>query len=216
MPQAIWPFWPRIVSGTPGTVAPVEAKFGVTIRARYQIPGAENSRWGSFARIGIPDFVRVPEITHAFDALSLLGLRDRGGDSEPSSSAEFSGCRLRDNVVGSLLVQAERAVRHVPDRASSPRLRAAGHPAIRWRGATPSACPDQRISRLPWFRIMSEDDKFDWPGAVVVLNKGVYAAHVSVQRFAYISRKRFRLLFGKYDRSRACEETYRSRGFRGR
>ena len=44
---------------------------------------------------------------------------------------------------------------------------------------------------------MSEDDKFDWPGTVVVLNKGVYAAHVSVQRFAYICRKRFRLLFGK-------------------
>ena len=44
---------------------------------------------------------------------------------------------------------------------------------------------------------MSEDDKFDWPGTVVVLNKGVYAAHVSVQRFAHISRKRFRLLLGK-------------------
>ena len=44
---------------------------------------------------------------------------------------------------------------------------------------------------------MSEDDKFDGPGAVVVLNKGVYAAHVSVQSFACVSRKRFRLLFGK-------------------
>ncbi|MEC7303411.1 MAG: hypothetical protein VXV97_12780 [Pseudomonadota bacterium] len=44
---------------------------------------------------------------------------------------------------------------------------------------------------------MSECDKLDWPGTVVVLNKGVYAAHVSVERFAYICRKRFRLLFGK-------------------
>ena len=67
-PHATRPLCPRMVSGTPATVAPVNIRPGASIRARYQRPGARKPRWGSFASTGLPDAVCAPETAHEFDA----------------------------------------------------------------------------------------------------------------------------------------------------
>ena len=59
-----------MVIGTPGTVAPARVSSGVSMRARYQSPGARNPRWGSLARIGLPVSVRDPATAQTLDAVT--------------------------------------------------------------------------------------------------------------------------------------------------
>jgi hypothetical protein len=56
--------------------------------ARYQREGARSSRCGSFARIGFPERVRLPAITHEFDALVTDAAARRS-----AASAGISGSR---------------------------------------------------------------------------------------------------------------------------
>src|SRR5215510_8746858 len=53
-----------ITLGRPGSVAPATDNPGGSSLARYQTDGARSPRCGSLARIGRPDFVRDPPITH--------------------------------------------------------------------------------------------------------------------------------------------------------
>ncbi len=70
MPQARVSLCPMPKKGWPVSVAPAPEKPGVTMRARYHIPGAVKPRWGSFASNGLPLVVRLPSTTHSFDALA--------------------------------------------------------------------------------------------------------------------------------------------------
>ena len=66
--QAMWPLWPSTRNGTPGAVAPASTPSGVSIRARYQMPGKPNARCGSPASSGAPVAVWRPSTAHSFDA----------------------------------------------------------------------------------------------------------------------------------------------------
>ena len=70
------PLWPTTRKGAPGAVAPTSWKSGVSIRTRYQTPGAFSERCGSLARIGLPLAVWPPLIAQALDA--LLGAQSQG------------------------------------------------------------------------------------------------------------------------------------------
>src|SRR5436190_1330688 len=57
------PLWPSTIPGTPGNVTPETRISGVDRCVRYQMPGADGARCGSFARMGLPSAVRLPETT---------------------------------------------------------------------------------------------------------------------------------------------------------
>ena len=88
-PQAMWPFWPSRTSGAPGAVAPEIVISGVVMRARYHRIGMFSSRWGSLASSGLPVVLRVPSITHSFDAPAPT----LGSASSRSSIASFASGR---------------------------------------------------------------------------------------------------------------------------
>src|SRR5256885_16546817 len=67
-PHAMRRLRPITTAGRPGIVAPVTVKPGLSIATRYHRAGARNVRWGSLARIGLPERVRAGPITHEFDA----------------------------------------------------------------------------------------------------------------------------------------------------
>ena len=63
--QAMWPLCPMTRNGRPGAVAPASTPPGVSIRAKYQIPGRLKPRCGSPASNGLPDTVLVPSTAHS-------------------------------------------------------------------------------------------------------------------------------------------------------
>src|ERR1700684_3001707 len=53
--------------GNPTMVAPVTSRPGAFRWTRYQGEGIENSRWGSFAKIGLPVTDRDPAMAQALE-----------------------------------------------------------------------------------------------------------------------------------------------------
>ena len=76
--QAMWPLWPITRPGMPGAVAPASVWSGVSMRARYQMPGKPNARCGSPASSGAPVAVWRPSTAHSLDA--VLGRVNGAGE----------------------------------------------------------------------------------------------------------------------------------------
>src|SRR5512143_496575 len=60
-----------MMKGRPGSVMPTTSSPPPWSPARYHSDGACKARCMSLARMGLPDFVREPLITHAFDACAI-------------------------------------------------------------------------------------------------------------------------------------------------
>src|SRR3990172_10719472 len=66
-PQAAKPLWPALTAGVPTSEAPATDHLGVRRWARYQWGGRPGARWGSLARMGLPETVRLPATAQALE-----------------------------------------------------------------------------------------------------------------------------------------------------
>src|ERR1700677_4076783 len=78
--QAISRLRPSTTNGTPGAVAPTRVVPGVSIRARYQMPGKLNARCGSPASNGDPVALCAASTAQALEAVPgwVYGAGKRG------------------------------------------------------------------------------------------------------------------------------------------
>ena len=123
--HAMFRLCPSTRNGTPGAVAPASVSSGVSMRARYQMPGKPKARCGSPARIGAPVALCAPSTAHSFDA-------DSGCVQGPGKRGRTAAKRVAAAVVpGS-------GVRSACARGGSPRHSS----SIMFRGSRP--CNDRR------------------------------------------------------------------------
>ena len=97
---------PITTAGRPGIVAPATVKPGLSMAARYHRAGARSVRWGSLARIGLPERVRAGPMTHEFDArlidaasrIAAASTGMRGTSASASLTLGSASARVRSFV----------------------------------------------------------------------------------------------------------------------
>ncbi len=109
-PQAMRALWPMMTPGTPGSVAPDTERPGASRRARYQTEGVRSPRCGSFARRGLPDFVRDPPTTQELLPISSpLNPRAASRPKDPSSEDHGPRDEVPETGVGGRVAGADRS-----------------------------------------------------------------------------------------------------------